>query len=306
MKILIAGGLGFIGHHVTAKLQSLGHDCTIVDNYEDYGILNKKELFEILMERRLLLGNANEIYADIRTYSNYSNVDAIVHLASYPRAKAVDLNLIKASETMLAGTVKLCHAASKNNAKFVYVSSSMVYGDWQTPKANENQICKPKSLYGLMKLQGEDLTKAICPNNYIIIRPSAVYGPRDVTNRVVSLMFNAALNNNTIKVEGADNMLDFTYVDDIVDGIVNAVCSKETCHTVNMSNGNSRSLYELATLIKQITNSGSIIESVDHNIRYPKRGSQDIELARKIFNFNPQTSLEVGLAKTYDWLKKKK
>lgn len=306
MKIYVIGGLGFIGHHVTAKLKNLGHECVIVDNHENYGILNRKELYDLYQERRAFMGPVNEQYRDIRLPFNFTDADAIIHLASYPRAKAVDLNITKAAEVMLGGTVKLCEAANNHGAKMIFISSSMVYGDWVDKYVYENQLCNPKSLYGIMKLQGEQLTKAICPNNYLIIRPSAVYGPRDVTDRVVSLMFKAAMNNNPIRVEGADNLLDFTYVDDLAEGITAAVLSNHKCCTVNMSSSNARSLGELAELIKQITGTTTQINYTEHNARYPKRGAQDIQIAKSLFEFTPSTTLEEGLAKTYEWLKKRK
>lgn len=303
MKVYVIGGMGFIGHHVVKELVDRGNECVVIDNYENYGILNQAELNKLYEEREYLMSNARIKFGDVREMQEFDDAEVIIHLASYPRAKAVDLNISKAADVMLGGTAKLCEAANRSNAKFVFISSSMVYGDWNSNYVYESQNCNPKSLYGIMKLQGEQLTRSICKDNYLIIRPSAVYGPRDVTDRVVSLMFKAAMSNKTIRVEGADNLLDFTYVDDLVTGIVDAALSGHKGHVVNMSAGNARSLGELAVLIKLITESNSVIDYTDHNARYPKRGAQDITAARELFNFNPTTMLEDGLKLTYDWLK---
>lgn len=303
MKIVIAGGLGFIGHVVTIMLVEQGHECTVIDSFEDYGILNNNELVDIFAERWGLLGKTKVIHSDVSKYSDIQNADVIVNLASFPRAKAVDLNPARASSSMHVGTVKLCEAANQYSAKMLFISSSMVYGDWQEQFAKETHTPNPKGLYALMKFQGEQLVRTLCPDNHIIIRPSAVYGPRDVTDRVVSLMFKAAMSGNPIKVEGPYNLLDFTYVDDIAKGIVSAILSDVKNVTVNMSRGESKSLLDLAGSITSITNSNSHIELADHNTRYPRRGAQDISLAKSLFGFNPTTDLYTGLGLYYDWLK---
>lgn len=301
MKIYIAGGLGFIGHVVTMLLKDLGHECVIIDTYEDYGILNNSELISVYAERLTLLKSPLVIQNSISKISNIRDADVIIHLASFPRAKAVDVNPVRASDAMHVGTVNLCEIARKNSVKMIFISSSMVYGNWQEDLAREVHTPNPKGLYALMKLQGEQLVKAMS-DNYVIIRPSAVYGPRDVTDRVVSLMFKAAMTNNIIKVEGPNNVLDFTYVDDIAHGIVAAATSDVKNVTVNMSRGQGKTLLELANLIKTITNTKSEIVLSEHNDRYPRRGAQDIALAKSLFNFYPNVDLEEGLTNYYKWL----
>ena len=302
MKIYVAGGLGFIGHVVTNMLMSAGHECAIIDTFEDYGILNNAELIQVYAERQTILGSPRVTAISTAKITDIKNADVIINLASFPRAKAVDLNPVRASDAMHVGTVNLCQQAKRNNAKMIFISSSMVYGDWQDELAIETHTPNPQGLYALMKYQGEQLVNAMC-DDYIIIRPSAVYGPRDVTDRVVSLMFKAAMNNEPIRVEGPNNVLDFTYVDDLAQGIVAAATSDVKNITVNMSRGRGRTLLELATLIKNITNTSSKIELLDHNTRYPKRGPQDITVAKHLFNFHPTVDLEVGLDHYYNWLK---
>lgn len=302
MKILLAGGMGFIGHVVTQMLLRDGHECTVIDSFENYGILDDTELLKVHTERWALIEKAHVLQFDISKLTSIQPADVIINLASFPRAKAVELNPARASESMHVGTVKLCDVAKKNNAKMIFISSSMVYGDWKGQFAAEYDIPNPKGLYALMKLQGEQLVKTMCPDNYLIIRPSAVYGPRDVTDRVISLMFKAAMSGNPIKVEGPDNVLDFTYVDDIAQGIVTAATGNHSQLTVNMSGGKGHTLLELATLIKSITNSDSEILIAEHNSRYPNRGAQNIELAKLTFGFNPSVELRDGLQRYYDWL----
>jgi nucleoside-diphosphate-sugar epimerase len=307
MTIYVVGGLGFIGHNVVYKLAKMHpySRITIIDNLDNYELLDTVELASLHAERlEIINGFANKIdYKDITDNLSITHADTIIHLAGYPRAKAVLMNPTRAANVMISGTVRLCEIANKSNANMIFISSSMVYGDWKRFKANEEDETTPNTLYGLLKLQAEQIVKKMC-RRYIIIRPSAVYGPRDVTDRVISKMFFSAMRDENIIVYGADNMLDFTYVDDIAEGIASTVYSHHSNVTVNMSNGQARSLGEAAALIKQITTSKSNIIYKDRDELFPSRGAQDITLAKKLFNFEPRVPLQVGLEELYKWLKK--
>ncbi len=307
MTIYVVGGLGFIGHNVVYKLAKMHpySRITVIDNLDNYGMLDTVEIASLHAERlECVSGFANKIeYRDITDNLNFTDADTIIHLAGYPRAKAVLMNPTRAANVMIGGTVRLCELANKCNSKMIFISSSMVYGDWKSNKAVETDATTPNSLYGLLKLQAEDIIKLMC-RRYLIIRPSAVYGPRDVTDRVISKMFEAAMRDENIIVHGADNMLDFTYVDDVAEGIASTVYSHHSNVTVNMSNGQARSLGEAAALIKQITNSKSNIIYKGSDELFPSRGAQDITLAKKLFNFEPKIPLHDGLEELYRWLKK--
>lgn len=305
MTIYVVGGLGFIGHNVVNELakQYPHNDITIIDNCDDYGVLDYTELASLHTERMSIIPPHIKILPhDIANALDFDDADVIIHLAGYPRAKAVNINPSRAANVMISGTVRLCELANKCNAKMIFISSSMVYGDWKSFKAKETDATTPNTLYGLMKLQAEDIVKMMC-KRYIIIRPSAVYGPRDVTDRVISKMFEAAMKGDDIIVHGADNMLDFTYVDDIAIGIAKTVYSHHSNYTVNMSNGQARSLGEAASLIRFIANSNSNIIYKGSDSLFPTRGAQDITLANNLFDFEPRVQLQYGLEELYKWLK---
>jgi nucleoside-diphosphate-sugar epimerase len=266
--------------------------------------LDNLELAALHTERlEYVKGYAHKIeYQDITDDINFTDADTIIHLAGYPRAKAVNINPSRAANVMIGGTTRLCELAAKSNATMIFISSSMVYGDWKGIKAKETDETTPNSLYGLLKLQAEQIVKMM-NKRYIIIRPSAVYGPRDVTDRVISKMFQAAMRDENIIVHGAENMLDFTYIDDIAEGIASTVYSHHSNVTVNMSNGQARSLGEAASLIKSISNSKSLIIYKGSDELFPSRGAQDITLAKKLFNFEPKVPLHDGLEELYKWIK---
>jgi nucleoside-diphosphate-sugar epimerase len=211
-KILVTGGLGFIGHNVVAKLEDLGHDVLIIDNMTNYGIIPEDEMNYLLGERTKKIYSVchpydieNTIPID-RTFDSFKP-DIVIHLASFPRQKVVNSNPSFGARVMIEGLLNLCEAAKRNNVgKFVYVSSSMVYGDF-ADNVTEDAECKPQGMYGIMKLAGEWLVKDYHDKgafDYAIIRPSAVYGPCDVEDRVVSKFLLAALRDETIIVNGPE------------------------------------------------------------------------------------------------------
>ena len=311
MNILVTGGLGLIGHHVVNKLESLGHDVVITDTRTTYGIIPQDEI-DYLMGERLKKIKTEQIYnIDI---SNADNIDwliqkhqpaIIIHMASFPRQKVVNANPAMGARTMMEGLMNLCESAKNHNViKFLYISSSMVYGDF-TDDVTEDYNCKPQGQYGIMKLSGEHIVKDYSRRNcfsHTIIRPSAVYGPHDVEDRVIAKFMLTAMRGGTLKVNGASETLDFTYVEDAAEGIVAAALSENTKNkTYNITKSHSRSLLDAANLAVKIVGKGNI-EVKDKDADFPSRGALNIDAARKDFGYDPKVDVEEGFQKYYDWL----
>jgi nucleoside-diphosphate-sugar epimerase len=210
---------------------------------------------------------------------------------------------------MSEGLLSLLEASVKSSVrKFVYVSSSMVYGNFKDTYfdgIDEDHACNPIGQYGIMKLAGEWLVKDYARRTnmaYTILRPSAVYGPLDVEDRVVSKFLSSAIRGETIHVNGSNEQLDFTYVNDIADGIANASVSDSTDNmTYNVTRGSSRTLLEAAELAVAIAGSGTIqVNEKDAN--FPSRGQLNNIRAQNDFGFNPTTDIEQGFKLYYDWL----
>jgi nucleoside-diphosphate-sugar epimerase len=181
----------------------------------------------------------------------------------------------------------------------------MVYGDF-TDDVTEDAICKPQGQYGIMKLAGEWLVRDYTRRTnlvHTIIRPSAVYGPLDVEDRVISKFLLTAIRNETIKVNGATETLDFTYVDDAADGIVAAALSDNTENkTYNITKSHSVTLLEAAKMAVELAGSGTI-EVHDKDPDFPSRGALNIDMARQDFQFDPKVDVVEGFKIYYDWLK---
>ena len=318
MKILVTGGLGLIGHHVVLKLQNLDHQVSIIDNKTNYGIIPQDEIDYLMGERQKKIINDKFIETlsfiyekDIADYNELDRIfrieqpDIVIHMASFPRQKVVNANPMIGSRVMSEGLLNLLELSKKYNVKkFVYISSSMVYGDF-TDDVTEDYNCKPQGQYGILKLAGEHLVKDYTRRgcfDYVIIRPSAVYGPLDVEDRVIAKFMLTAMRGGVLKVNGAGETLDFTYVEDAAEGIVSASLSSNTNNkTYNITKSHSRSLLDAAQLAVKIVGKGTI-DVRDKDADFPSRGALNIDAARRDFGYDPKVDVEEGFQRYYEWL----
>ena len=312
MKILVTGGKGFIGSKIVEMLSNDGHTVTVVDNHDTYGIMTKQELDKLYewRTRNWKSENVSMIPGDIldrlvclKAFSH--NPEIVIHLATYPRAKIVDEDPILGIPKVINTTTNLLwHSSKWNIKKFVYISSSMVYGDF-VDGTKEDANTKPKNIYGEAKLTGERMVKLFAKRdelNYNIIRPSGVYGPGDMPDRVVSKFFEKAMSNKTITLHNGENKVDFTYRQDAARGIILAALSSVANVSFNITAGNAISLRTLAEKIIDITGSDSDIEDIGNHKLYPMRGTLDIGRAKDLLEYEPQFTLDQGLKSYYDWL----
>jgi len=310
MRILVTGGLGFIGHNVVVQLAAKGHDVRIVDSETDYGIIPFDEMRYIMAERKQKIPSSvikHQIDVEsgvLRHVFDMFYPEAVVHLASVPRQRVVNANPQLGSRVMIEGLINVLELSVKHKVeKFVYVSSSMVYGSFE--KANEDTECRPMGQYAIMKYTSEKLVQDYSRRtgiDHVIVRPSAVYGPLDIEDRVVSKFMLGAMRGEKLQVRGPWETLDFTHVDDVTDGIVKATLDRcITWGTYNLSRGRVRTLQEAAELAIKIAGSGSVeIQASDPE--FPSRGILDTGAAVKDLKFDPKIDIENGFVDYYNWL----
>jgi len=312
MNILVTGGLGLIGHNIVRKLEDQGHTVVVYDNMTNYGIIPQEQMDHLFRERRKLIKTDHIHEMDILQGSMFDwllphhKIEAIIHLASFPRQKVVNANPTWGSTVMSTGLLLLLEKAVEHGVRrFTYASSSMVYGDFED-YVTEDAECRPQGQYGILKLAGEWLVKDYTRKHGIehtILRPSAVYGPLDVEDRVISKFLLTAMRGGILKVNGIKETLDFTYVDDAAQGFVDATLSEKAANgTYNITKSHSTTLLAAAEMAVKLAGQGAI-EVKDKDADFPSRGALDITKARRDFGFDPKVDVAEGFQIYYDWLK---
>lgn len=321
MKALVTGGMGLIGHNVVQKLvRDHNITTTVIDNLTNYNnAVSMKELGYLFGERLKELQklppahlSLNYLHKDINNQLdldscfNFNKPNVVYHLACPPRQKVVQHNPGMNSITMTSGLLNVLAMCVKYEVqRIVYISSSMVYGDFND-MVTEDAECHPQGEYGILKLAGEALVKDYYRKyglEYTIIRPSAVYGPTDLSDRVISKFLLNAMGKGELQVNGENETLDFTYVDDAATGIVLAGLNENSINnTYNITKSHSKTIREAAELAVSIVGSGTV-NVREKDADFPSRGALDITRAKGDFGYDPKVDIEEGFSIYYDWLK---
>lgn len=319
---LITGGMGFIGTFIAKQLldQQLVDKVVCIDHFGRYVSTTRTDFHDYRKVRLNMLGDgviiergeAKYITIISRIFEEY-RPDFIFHLAALPLAKLDNLNSQEAMEGSVESTTNMIELLGQMKRRsgftpkrFVYASSSMVYGDFQTPEAGEDHPTNPKEIYGTMKLAGEVITRGLCGYYDIphtVIRPSAVYGPSDMNRRVSQIFVEKAFLGEKLTIHGEDEALDFTYVKDIANGFVlSATREAGEGETFNITHGKAHTLLEYALCLKNVFPDLQY-EIVPRDSFRPKRGTLSIAKAKKLIGYEPQYDLQAGITEYVEFLK---
>ncbi len=313
MKILVTGGAGFIGSHLCEKLLQNGHQVLAVDNL----ITGSEKNIEHLK------GNPNFQFLNydvIKKLPDELKADQIYHMASpaSPHLKSPTSYHALPFETMAVNTLatwNLCQFAIESNAKFLFASTSEIYGDpKESPQKEEYRgnvsSTGPRSVYDESKRFGETIVAAFERSKGLdgrIIRIFNTYGPRLAKDgRVVSEFITAALRNEVLPIFGEGTQTrSFCYISDLVDGIILAMEKEGTKGEVfNLGNPEEYKIVELAQKIKELTASQSEIKSVESLPEDdPLQRCPDISKSREKLGWEPKVKLEEGLGKFIQYIK---
>ena len=322
-KVLIIGGAGFIGHNLAMKLKENNFDISIVDglevnnltsvigNYDNlpYPFLSKK-----IIDSRLDLLNKNKIplfVQDARNYHSLSHViskikpEIIIHLAAVSHAVRSNKNPYNTFDHSLR-TLENALDASRNNLKhFIFLSSSMVYGNFKTPEVTEESVCEPIGIYGALKYAAEKIIIAynqVFNLPYTILRPSALYGERCISRRVGQIFIENALFDKELIINGdGKEKLDFTYIEDLTDGILNIINNKSSINQIfNLTYGEGREINEMIDILKESFLKLKV-KKVDRDNLMPFRGTLSMNKAKSLLNFKSNWKLEKGYKRYIEW-----
>lgn len=303
-KILVTGGAGFVGSHLCERLLNDGHDVVCLDNYFTG---QKQNIVHLL---------SNPYFELIRhdvTNPFFIEVDEIYNLACPASPIHYQYNAIKTIKTSVMGAINMLGLAKRIKAKILQASTSEVYGDPKVHPQKEtywghvNPIGE-RSCYDEGKRAAETLFVNYHKQNNVrikIIRIFNTYGPRmhPHDGRVVSNFIVQALQNKDITIYGEGQQTrSFQYIDDLVEGMIRMMASPESfTGPVNIGNPNEFTIMQLAEAVIQLTNSKSKIVRMPLPSDDPMQRQPNIELAKKMLNWEPKIQLKEGLIKTIDY-----
>jgi UDP-glucuronate decarboxylase len=297
MKVLIAGGAGFLGSYLAERFVVEGHDVHILDNF----VSGLKQNIENIQKKITLLEN------DVISFRTDEKYDIVVNFASRASRVEWEKHPVDVALSNAIGSKNLIETALKSNALYVYASSSEVYGDAKVIPTPEDYVgcvstTGSRSPYDEGKRFGDAITKAY-ERQYglrnIIIRFFNTYGPRmrggDFYGRVVDRFIQQAMHNEPITVYGDGTQTrSFTYVSDTIDGVITAITRGKEGEVYNIGNDFETSIADLAKIVRKLVESSSKIYFKDLPENDPKRRAADITKMREL-GWGPKISLEEGI-----------
>lgn len=302
MKTLITGCAGFIGSHLTERLLKNGIEVVGIDCFSDY--YDRK-----IKEENLAVSLNNDkftfIEKNLLEIDEYPDVDFVYHMAAQAgvrdswgdRFTSYTSNNIEVTWRLLEFYKEL------NIKKFIYSSSSSVYGDVELPMNEKSQL-KPVSPYGVTKLAGENLCYLYWKNYNIptiSLRYFTVYGPRQRPDMAINKFFTSILNGDEIIVYGdGEQVRDFTFIDDAVNAILMAAESEVVGDVFNVGGGSSISVNKLINEIEEVTGKKARVKYIEKQKGDVKNTEASLEKIETVLRWKPKITMRTGLEKYMD------
>ncbi len=308
MKAIVTGAAGFIGSHLCEELLQRGYEVTGVDSFLDYypRWIKESNLQNFIDSSRFHL-IAKDIL-DIDWSPILSETDVLFHLAAQAGVRASwSKNFTVYTKNNIEAT-QLLLEESKNSKlkKFVFASTSSVYGDTEEIPMKEKSVLKPVSPYGVTKVAAEDLCYLYWRSfgiPCVSLRYFTVYGPRQRPDMGFYRFILAALEGRGITVfEDGNQTRDFTYIDDIVHGTILASERGKEGLVYNLGGGSRISVNEVLLLLGQIMNKTIDIRYADKQKGDMRHTFASTDLAKADLDYVPRVSLKDGLTSEYAWL----
>lgn len=322
-KILIIGGGGFIGHNLALQIVKRGGNVEIIDSLEvnNYtSVLSNRDNLPFpdlslkILDQRLFLLKENKIPLHVIDARNYHAIShkideikpkIIIHLAAVSHANRSNKDPHSTFDHSLR-TLENALDNSKNKIDhFIYFSSSMVYGNFKSGQVDEETICNPLGIYGALKYSGEKMVIAynqVFGLPYTIIRPSALYGERCISRRVGQIFIENAINNLKIKINGdGSEKLDFTYIKDLVEGIITIIENNKSHNQIfNLTYGSARPISDLVEILYGFFPKIEI-EKVQKDLLMPERGTLSNDKIKNLLGFKSSWSIDRGYKNYIEW-----
>jgi nucleoside-diphosphate-sugar epimerase len=322
-RVLLIGGAGFIGHNLAIELRSLGADVTVADGFRVNSLLNLATapsetqdiaVYQDFLDERLDLLRAADVKLTIADASNRYEMaklldqgfDAVYLLAAVSHASRSNSEPIIAIDNGLMPFANVVtELANRPETRLVYLSSSTVYGNFDKEAVDETDACNPFGMYAILKHVGERILKETAEHsdlNFSVVRPSALYGERCISRRVSQIFLESAFANRELIFMGdQDEKLDFTYVKDLVQGLIlTGFHPAAKGEIFNITFGRAQRVLKLPEILKEFFPSIRV-NVKERNQATPLRGTLLNDKARKLIGFQPAWELEKGYPSYIRW-----
>lgn len=306
MKLLVTGGLGFIGKKLVERLRNDGHEVTILDNYRT----NISEAIEQIEIVKVDITDFSNLYNSLRL----KKFDCILHLAAQSSGKASFDDPETDLRINILGILNIIQLAKRISIeRIIFASSFTVYGDnKEFQQLAEDTPCNPLSLYALGKLTGEHYLKIYAEHigiKWNALRMFNVYGPGQDMKRpdqgLVSIFMNFAYKGNVIEMKGSPSRFrDLIYIDDVIDAWVRCLDSNHHNEIFNVGSGIKTEFSELINELGLVFNKKLTIEVVGETPGDVLGCYADVEKARDLIGFVPKVKLADGLRRFKEWADK--
>lgn len=312
MKILITGGAGFIGSHLADRRRRAGDRVTVLDDLNDYydPALKRRNVAAHLADPsyRLVEGDIRDRGLVLRLFEEEA-FDAVVHLAARAGVRPSLAEPVLYEEVNCVGTIHLLEAARRfGRPRFLFASSSSVYGvNSKLPFSEEDPITHPVSPYATTKRSGELLAfnyHHLYGLDVACLRFFTVYGPRQRPEMAIAKFTRAMIDGREISVYGdGSSRRDYTYIDDICDGVEAAL---ETCRgfeIVNLGGAHPITLAELIQRIEVATGARARLRPMPDQPGDVPVTYADVAKAKRLYGYEPKVPIEEGLRRYVQWLR---
>ena len=307
MKILITGAAGYIGSHVAERLQSQGHNVVGLDNFSDYYEVSLKEMNASVLKLKGVKIEKIDLRFAEQLNALSTDFDYIFHFAAQPGISASSSFEDYLGNNVISTKNLLDFALKNQNLKlFVNIATSSIYGIHAT--FDESVVPTPASFYGVTKLAAEQLILASSRAEKLkacSLRLYSVYGPRERPEKLYTKLIANAFHNIAFPLyKGSEKHLrSFTYVQDIVDGIVSVIGKEDLVNNeiINLGTEVENTTQQGIEIVEQILNKKIAIDVVNARAGDQMRTKAVIDKARKLLDYNPQTTLTKGLEEQVKW-----
>ncbi len=304
MKALVTGCAGFIGSSLTDRLLSEGYTVIGIDRFSDY---YSPEIKEGNLSSAMEHSQFSLLEEDIVDMEVFPSVDYVFHLAAQAGVRASwGKNFDVYTRDNIQATQRLLeYCKDLKIKKFVYSSSSSVYGDVELPMREDRPV-QPVSPYGVSKLAAEHLCYLYWKNHgvpTISLRYFTVYGPRQRPDMGINKFVNAVLRGETITVYGDGRQTrDFTYIDDAVEANILAATSNVRGEAFNIGGGNRISVIDLIRAIEEVTGKAALLQYIEEQKGDVRDTRADAMKAERALGWRAQVKIRDGLERYIGWI----